>query len=342
MSLKGLITGIGSLPHKNPEIAVDLILQYFKDIPFWPQLPKRDLREGMVSQYAENLPCIKITDDGIFFDDRNADAELEIFYDRVISNDMDYFKISPSHAAGLYSFYERLKKNGTANIEFIKCQSTGPLTFASSVNNQQGVAILYDEIFAQAIIKGLIMKALWQIKMFKEFGKKIVFFLDEPFMGAFGSAYTPLNREAAVKILSEFSSDLKSEGVLVGVHCCGNTDWSIFTQIDSIDIINFDAFGFLEKFVIYAEDLKKYLERGGMLCWGVVPTQDFNEYLDADSLMVKIDSGLEALTKKGISRDLLLKNLILSPSCGLGTLDEKRAQGIFKLLVESGAKVKNK
>ncbi len=342
MSLKGLVTGIGSLPHKNPEVAVDLILQTFKDIPFWPQLPKLDLREGMVSQYAEHLPCIKITDDGVFFDDKDSDAELEKFYDRVISQDMDYFKITSAHAAGLYAFYNRLKKNGAGNMEFIKCQSTGPLTFASSVNNKQGVAILYDEIFAQAIIKGLIMKALWQVRMFKEFGKKIIFFLDEPFLGAFGSAYTPLNRSEAVKILTEFSADLKAEGALVGVHCCGNTDWSIFTEIDSIDIINFDAFGFLEKFVIYADDLKKYLSRGGILCWGVVPTQDYNEYLNADSLMVKIDSGLEALTKKGISRELLLENLILSPSCGLGTLDEKRAQGIFKLLVESGAKIKNK
>lgn len=67
LSLKGLTTGIGSLPHKDAKSALDLIFEYCPQIPFWPQLPKRDIREGMLAQFSENLPCLQVSSQGIFF-----------------------------------------------------------------------------------------------------------------------------------------------------------------------------------------------------------------------------------------------------------------------------------
>ena len=59
MNLKGLATGIGSLPLTDAQMAVDLILRYVPGAPFWPQLPKCDRREGMIAQFSENLPGLK-------------------------------------------------------------------------------------------------------------------------------------------------------------------------------------------------------------------------------------------------------------------------------------------
>jgi preprotein translocase subunit SecD len=39
---------------KDADEALDLIFKYVPDIPFWPQLPRRDVREGMVAQFSEN------------------------------------------------------------------------------------------------------------------------------------------------------------------------------------------------------------------------------------------------------------------------------------------------
>ncbi|MFH1129037.1 MAG: methionine synthase, partial [Candidatus Omnitrophota bacterium] len=61
MNLRGLATGIGSLPYEDPAKAVDLVLKYLPQIPFWPQLPKLGGCEGMVAQFAQNLPCLKIS-----------------------------------------------------------------------------------------------------------------------------------------------------------------------------------------------------------------------------------------------------------------------------------------
>jgi methionine synthase II (cobalamin-independent) len=330
--LKGLTTGIGSLPYKEAPEALDLIFKYCPQIPFWPQLPKRDIREGMIAQYSENLPCLRIARDGLFFDAANREKELEIFYDKVIKQDIEYFKISKDFALGLHAFYKRLKESDLRNVEYIKCQITGPFTFAASIKDEKGMALLHDEVFMQAVIKALTMKALWQIRFFEKFKKKIIMFIDEPYLGCFGSAYTPINREDVIKGLSELIQDASAPEVLWGLHCCGNTDWSIFTDISAIDMISFDAFSFLDKLVLYADDLKKFFTQDRMLCWGIVPTQEFDEKITSATLVKKINDGIDVLVKKGVERGKLSENLLLSPSCGLGTLDIEKSEKIFQLL----------
>jgi len=327
--LKGLATGIGSLPHKDIDSALDLIFKYTPQIPFWPQLPKRDIREGMVEQFSEGL---------VF---KPEEKELEKFYERIIANDIDYFKISPDFAVGLHKFYQRLEKTNLKGIEFIKCQVVGPFTLAASINDAQGIALLHNPVFMQAILKGLTMKALWQIDFFKDFKKKIIIFLDEPYLGCFGSAYAPINREEVIKGLTEVTEGIKSDNVLTGVHCCGNTDWSIFTDTKTIDIISFDAFGFLDRLVLYADNLKDFFKRGGIVCWGIVPTQELSGQ-SPDLLLEKIKEGIRVLVKKGLDKDLLLENLMLSPSCGMGTLDIDKTEKILNILSQISEKIREK
>jgi methionine synthase II (cobalamin-independent) len=294
----------------------------------------------MVAQFSENLPGLKITKEGLSFSPEDNEKELEIFYERIIANDVDYFKISKDFALGIHKFYQRLEKSNLKDIEFIKCQVVGPFTFAAAVSDDKGAALLHNTVFMQAILKALAMKALWQINLFKKFGKKLILFFDEPYLGCFGSAYTPINREDVVEGLSELTQSVKSRDVLLGVHCCGNTDWSIFTQVASIDIISFDAFGFLDRLVLYADDLKAFFKRRGILCWGIVPTQEFSDKETQDLLTDKLNSGINSLIKKGIARDLILRNLLLSPSCGMGTLDIEKSKEVLETLYVISEKIR--
>lgn len=348
LKLKGLATGIGSLPHNDAQAALDLIFKYTPGIPFWPQLPKRDIREGMVAQFSENLPFLEIKEDGLHFEPFDAqDRELELFYERVIAKDLSYFKIGEGFASGLHKFYQRLKEADLKKIEIIKCQITGPFTFGASLKDKNGIPVLHDTVFMQAILKGLEMKALWQVDFFKGFGKKIIIFIDEPYLGCFGSAYTPINREDVVRVLSELTQEIKSEGkklnpedVLIGVHCCGNTDWSMLTEVEGIDIISFDAFSFLDNFVLYADNLKGFIKKNKIICWGIVPTQQFSGRENPDLLIKRISQAVDTLARKGLEKDLLLENLIVSPACGLGSLDTQTSERILKLLAETASSVK--
>lgn len=338
---KGLATGIGSLPFNDPEFALDLIFKYLPEIPFWPQLPKRDTREGMVAQFSENLPCLRVGKAGLSFDAQSKEKELERFYEKIIANDIDYFKISQDFAPGLGQFYQRLEKTDLKNIAFLKCQVTGPFTFAASIKDDSGKLLLHDAFFMQVILKGLTMKAAWQVNLFKKFGKKIILFFDEPYLGCFGSAYTPVNREDVLRGLEELTQGLNESGdVLIGVHCCGNTDWSMFTDVETIGMISFDAFAFQERFVLYADNLAAFLKRGGIICWGIVPTQDFSEKETPDLLARKIRNGIDVLVKKGLDKDLLLERLIISPSCGLGMLDSAESEEILKVLSRTSSLIR--
>lgn len=330
--LKGLATGVGSLPCQDADSALGLIFKYLPNIPFWPQLPQRNLREGMIAQFSENIPCIRVNDSGVYFEPKGKEESLEKFYERAIAEDLNYFKINDAYASGLSKFYERLTRSDLKEIKFIKLQVTGPFTFAAGINDQSGISLLHDKILMQAVLKGLKMKALWQINKFKVFGKKIILFIDEPYLGCFGSAYTPINRDTVTSGLLEFTEGLRSEGVLLGVHCCGNTDWSMFTEARDIDIISFDAFAYQDKFVLYADSIKNFLSRGGIICWGIVPTQDFTGKENTEFLISKINQGMAGLAKKGIDEELLKTRLLISPACGLGTFSLKKATDILQLL----------
>ncbi|MFH1338347.1 MAG: hypothetical protein ABIH40_00645 [Candidatus Omnitrophota bacterium] len=350
--IKGLATGIGSLPHKDIEAALDLIFKYTPKIPFWPQLPKRDIREGMVAQFCEGLPCIKVDNKGVLFSPEKRDEEFLKFYEHLEAEDLDYFRISEDFALGLHKFYQRLDRFDLKDVEYIKCQVTGPFTMAASIKDENGIALLHDYEFIQAISKVVAMKMAWQIRFFKKFKKKIIIFIDEPYLGSFGSAHTPINREEVVRYLAESGEDFKEvverhiqdlmedsgstdEGsVLIGVHCCGNTDWSMFTDISTINIISFDAFNFLDRILLYTQNLISFFKRGGMLAWGIVPTDAFSPEINAPILESKIRDGVNSLINKGIEREVLKRRLLLTPSCGLGTLDNDKAEPIFKCLAE--------
>jgi methionine synthase II (cobalamin-independent) len=338
--LQGLTTGIGSLPHQDAEQALDLVFNYCPQIPFWPQLPKRHIRESMTAQFSEGLPCLNMAATGVIFDSRDKDKQLEHFYEKIIVRDVSYFKISAEYARGLWAFYRRLKAGESGDIKFIKCQITGPFTFAAGINDQDARALLHNQIFFEAFTKGLLMKALWQIEVFKEFRKKIIVFIDEPYLACFGSAYTPIDRDRVIKVLGELAGELKSSGALVGLHCCGNTDWSMLAQIKAIDIISFDAFGFLERVLLYSDSIKNFLNRGGMLCWGIVPTSEFNDQIQAKTLVEMIVKGIEAFARKGINKDTLLKGLLLSPACGMGTLPPQRAKAVLEVLGKLSPEIK--
>jgi hypothetical protein len=100
-----------------------------------------------------------------------------------------------------------------------------------------------------------------------------------------------------------------------------------------VDILNFDAYGYLETLSLYPRELRAFLERGGILAWGIVPTNDAIRNEDVRSLAQRIRSGLETLTRKGIDPDLL-RRAILTPSCGTGSLPIPLAERVFQVTSE--------
>ncbi len=333
-------TGIGSVPHAETNDICDFIFNNASDLPYWPQMEKVDFRESMMVQYSENFPCLKIDFEkkDVYYDDTvNRDEKILEFFENLTSNNYDYFKIGPDFARGFYAMLEK-SKNG--ENRFMKGQVVGPVTFLLSVIGGDGKAIIHDDMLSDAIIRGLAMKAVWQAKEIRKIGKIPVIFFDEPSMSGFGSAFMSLTRDQFFDIFDKLIATVKEhDDVMVGLHCCGNSDWEVLLQ-SKIDILSFDAFDYSTYFVLYPEKIKKFLEREGVIAWGAVPTSAYNDEVTIDVITKKLNDALDALSAKGIDRDYILKQSLFTPACGIGTLDVDIAEKVTALTKELSDKMK--
>lgn len=305
---KCLATGIGSFPDLDAGKACDLILDALPEIPFWPQMPNTDFREQMEIQYSEGFPCVVLDEAKskmIFDTSGDPTSELEKFYENVVIDNLDYFRISPGFSRGLYAMEEKLKGSLPSSLLYFKHQVTGPITFGLATVDENKRAIYYNDVFRDVVVKGITMKARWLLDKFKSFGFKQICFVDEPILSAFGSStYVSVQRPEVVEYLREVVEAIHKEGALVGTHCCGNTEWPILIDA-GVDIINFDAYEFGDTISYYPEQVKGYLEKGGVIAWGIVPTSD--KILDevTDSLKIKLENNIDNLARKGIDKDLI-------------------------------------
>ncbi len=329
-----ITTGIGSFPHQDEKEVFRLILNNFPDIPFWPQLPKRSFLESMVIQYSEGFPSLKWNEreQKVWVDtSQGIDEEIEKFYQRVERNELEPFQITENFAKGWRLLKDLSSTDQREKIKYIKGQITGPITFGLALKDQEGKSIFYDPTLRDILIKHLSFKARWMEKKFRDLfpGIPAILFFDEPSLSSFGSAFMSLNREEAIHSLNECFDAVKG---LKGTHCCGNTDWSVLLTTN-LDILSFDAYGYLETLSLYPKELKAFLERGGILAWGIVPTSEEIVKADAQSLVNRLKKGIESLSKKGID-PVLLQRAILTPSCGTASLSIPLSERVCQLTTE--------
>jgi hypothetical protein len=350
---KFLATGIGSMPFIDPEHAVDISLSRMPEAPIWPQLPKLGLNEQMEMQYSEGMPCTVIEKDKgrMYFDtSKDYSEEFAAFYETYMmamdpdagDGDCSAMAISPDFSKGIYVLEARLKKTPSAKLPFVKVQTTGPCSFALTLVDENKRAMFYNEEFRDVIVKALAMKCRWQIQKFKPFAENIICFIDEPILSAFGSStYVSVTRTDVVGLLSEMIDAVHRDGALAGIHCCGNTEWSLLVDA-GVDIVNFDAFEFGETILMYADSIKKHLERGGMLAWGIVPTSPKIREQTIDGLSGKLEMLMDKLAAKGIDKNLITDRAILTPACGTGSLEAADAEKVFETLSSLSRAMKKK
>jgi methionine synthase II (cobalamin-independent) len=335
-SFNCIATGIGSLPIVDADKAAAVSLQFLPEAPIWPQLPQRDFREYMDVQFSETLPGLMIDDvkKRVYFDtSRDITPALEIFFERYLEKDYGFFGMTDEYAPGFSALLRALKKGLPPETRYLKGHITGPLTAGMSFKDETGKDIIHNEVLFDAVVKGLAMKAAWQIRELEQFGKPVIIFIDEPAMESLGSAFSAVSSEVVTEKLNEIIDTIHELGGIAGIHCCGNADWPMIFNT-RVDIVNFDAYGYMEKVLLYPGDIRKFFGRGGALAWGIVPTGAFTGNETADLLMNKLEKGIKRLEEDGVDRATILRQCLITPSCGMGSLTPEKAEAILKLLRE--------
>ncbi len=331
-----LPTAIGSMPHIDPQEACRLVLKYMPDIPPWPQLPQRCFEENMYAQYSEGFPGLSIKGEHIYIDrSSNFDLALEQFYLNYSQENITSCAISPEYAAGLYAFLNM----GSSRFPIAKGQITGPITWGLSITGNDELAIIYDDVLADIIGKHLYLKVLWQERALEQVCQTALIFVDEPYLASLGSGFAALSEEQILGFLTEV---LEGISVTRGIHCCGNADWSLLLRAP-IDVLSFDAYNYTQSLLTYSEEVKGFLAEGGVIAWGIVPNDE--ERLGKEtlsSLRDRLEESMAPFTRDGISFRQLVRQGLLTPSCGLASLSPEAAEQALELLAELSANLRGR
>ena len=330
-----LTTAMAVMPHRDVDRALETALTM--DIPFWPQLPNYNYYEDMYVQASEHFPGIlldmeartlKFSTDKFFAEFEETLAHFE---------EPEYFDISDTYSV----VYSRFMEMDFSDRPAIRGQLEGPIRFGVIILDQDDRPILFDDTDRPFMLEFMAKRINVQLAQLKKRNNNAFMFVDEPGLPFLFSALSGYEDRKAKKDMDDFFAMIDRPR---GVHLCGNPDWDFLLNTD-MDILSLDVFTNGEIFSSYANSILRFLKRGGILAWGIVPTgfEDFSKST-LETLGKQLENIWDRLAAKGIDIDMMLSQSLLSPAtcCLINPDKEKTVEKAFVLINELSKFLKEK
>ena len=332
---RSLATGVGALPHTDPVQACDDVLAVFPDLPYVPTLPDRGQLESIVFNDSEQLPGRVIRDDRLLFDSsRDQTAAMEQVYLDYVEGNYGRYGLHREYAS---AFIEMMNRS-LGNVYALKCQVTGPVTFGMQVVDAGKRPIYYDAQMADVLSKMIALKARWcEAEMKARTGaRETLVVLNEPYLASLGSSVVPLDRDSVMTGWSDIAAMV--EGGL-GIHCCSNTDWGFVLSLGP-SVVSLDAYSTAKEFLLYSDQVIGYMEKGGIVAWGVVPAEyKIFATETVDSLFDRYLAIRNQLCAR-IDPELFDRQSIVTPSCGIRFADRAGSCAIMGAASEISRRIR--
>ena len=175
--------------------------------------------------------------------------------------------------------------------------------------------------------------------------KQLVFFINSKL------TETPGGRE---NWIANIAPHLQSRGYKTTVICRRSNKQPLFNTSSGLNIVRFNDFrssmpdtlfiswakrtlGLLLVFdmIIFVlrgyQAVKTHLERGGILAWGVVPTSTAIREQTVETMVAHFEKMMDNLASKGIDKQLIVEQAIVTPSCGAGSMEPEDAEKVFEI-----------
>jgi methionine synthase II (cobalamin-independent) len=318
-------TGIGSMPHTQVELGLQAALAM--DIPFLPQLPMHHPSEYMIPSAIEGLPGLSYDEDGMCTVDlaqwnagRQAfEAKLD---EALASGQLEAFEPTPEACRAWRPFLWEVENR---KLALAKAQIAGPFTVLSVARTSEGVPTLDMPGLDRVLYRLVMARSLAMVKALRRAGATPLFYLDEP--GLYAFQRTQPRHLLALQEMKLLIVALQREGALVGLHCCGNTDWAALLDTQP-DLLSLDVRLSLDAVLEEPEALARFLASGATLSLGIVPT-DLTSSYDVGELTDSVEASLKAALPKERSFTQVLAHSLLTPACGLAMRTVQDAERIL-------------
>jgi hypothetical protein len=330
-----LTTAMAVMPHRDADRALEVALSL--DVPFWPQLPHLSYYEDMYVQASEHFPgtVVDFEKRTLRFSTDRFIADLEETLARF--DEPAYFDVSETYSA----VYPRFLKLDLADRPAIRGQMEGPISFGFNVHAENDRPILFDETVRPFMLDFMAKRVNAQLARLKQRNKNAFMFVDEPGLQFLFSAMSGYNDVAARSDMERFFAMTERPR---GIHLCGNPDWDFLLGLD-LDVLSLDVYTNGEIFASYSSAIKRFLDRGGVLVWGIVPT-NWEPFAaeTIDSLETRQLSIWAVLEQRGIERELLLARSMLSPAtcCLINPDGERTVENAFAVTKELSLRLRER
>ncbi len=329
-----MTTAMAVMPHTDVAAALEAALSL--DIPFWPQLPRLSYYEDMYVQASEHFPGIVLDMEKqtLAF---SMDKFIGEFEETLASLDEPgFFDISARYS----DVYHRFLELDLSDRPAIRGQLEGPISFGLNVLDQDKRPVIFDDTVRPFLYEFMARRINVQLKRLKELNANAFMFIDEPGLQFLFSALSGYDSTAARGDMEEFLAVVDRPR---GVHLCGNPDWDFLLNLD-MDILSMDVYLNAEVFATYARSIKRFVDRGGVIAWGIVPTNfEPFEAETIDTLVDRLENVWDALTQKGIDKAHLLSRSLMSPAtcCLVNPDGEQTVEAAFRVVRELSARLRD-
>ena len=317
----GATAGVGSLPHVDSAAAAAFAIGEF-DVATIPSLPRRSAHELMLGQALVGVAGISV----------DADGGLAVESGRVrplasISTDIDHEAFT-----GLRAFLDladKIRLDGAA----VKWQFVGPVTLGVALHRagldrgpafDLALSVVRDRLAALSDVVSAALPNSRQMVV-----------LDEPWFAELMQPGFPIPPDEAIDRMSSAMAALPAT-TLTGVHCCAPCD--VATLLASgPNVVSLPVAPELVDWVGY---LTRFLSDGGIIAWGVMPT-DGPIPSKSERQWRALSDLWCSLVQRGCDPVLLRRQSIVTPQCGLAAHSAAVARRIVRLTGDVGKRVQD-
>jgi hypothetical protein len=314
---------MGIMPHRDIEKALKLALSL--DIPFWPQLPHVSFYEDMYVQASEHFPgiVVDISNKKLLFDSSRFMNEMAEYSQKMVSPEI--FTLSEQYSL----VYRRFLKENLRAYSAIRGQMIGPVSFGFRVTDENDKPLIYNDEIKTILFDFLQRKISAQYRELKENNPAAFVWLDDPGLGWVFSGLSGYSDIQARQDYRNFFSGLEG---LKALHLCANVNLPYLLEMGT-ELLSYDAYqlGLMPKG--YAKAVAEFIGRGGIISWGIVPTDSTT--LDAqtpESLAKLIVDFWEVISaNSGLSVHRLAGQALIAPArCCLKNIGQVGANDDLK------------
>lgn len=221
----------------------------------------------------------------------------------------------PEQAAAVAELVRQLEQPRGA---VVRAEISGPISLALQLVDEHERPLAYDPAMREALAQHVSLRAAWLREQIGAHAGAAVICLDEPFLDATASPFSPIDEADGVALLAQTLADTPPPR---GLCLPGTPNWAAILALPA-DLIFFDAYEHGAGLIQAAGAVAGYLERGGVIAWGVVPNEPAALAQEqAETLARRFESTVEYLAAaSGVDPERIRAAALISTSGGLAHL----------------------